>query len=141
MGIVIIQERKRREVAEYHLEFRWADGVDGGFAFPCDFAGRVDQEKLTEVGWRSYRDCMSDDGTIFRGPYVRKFVRRVVDPKIGRCVCGREISLEGFTNTCDCGRDYNWNGSLLADRSQWGEETGETAADILGPSRDPELAG
>jgi hypothetical protein len=36
-----------------------------------------------------------------------------------------------MTNTCECGRDYNWGGQLLAPRSQWGEETGETAADIL----------
>lgn len=47
------------------------------------------------------------------------------------CRCGRKVYCDGFTNTCDCGRDYNWNGTLLAPRSQWGEETGETADDIL----------
>lgn len=47
------------------------------------------------------------------------------------CACGRKVYCDGFTNTCDCGRDYNWNGTLLAPRSQWGEETGETADDIL----------
>lgn len=42
------------------------------------------------------------------------------------CDCGETVICDGFTNTCDrCGRDYNWNGTLLAPRSQWGEETGE----------------
>jgi hypothetical protein len=54
------------------------------------------------------------------------------DPAVGECnSCGREVVLFGFTNTCECGIDYNSFGQQLADRSQWGEETGETAADIL----------
>lgn len=46
--------------------------------------------------------------------------------------CGRQVSLDGFTNTCECGADYNGFGQLLAPREQWGYETGETAAEILG---------
>lgn len=52
---------------------------------------------------------------------------------IGRCVCGQIVELGRFTCSCDCGRDYNWNGDELAPREQWGEETGESEADILGP--------
>lgn len=52
-------------------------------------------------------------------------------PAIGRCHCGAEVALSGFTNTCECGRDYNMSGQELAPRSQWGEETGESLADIL----------
>ena len=48
-----------------------------------------------------------------------------------KCACGRKLWCEAFTNTCDCGRDYNWAGQELAPRECWGEETGETAADIL----------
>ena len=48
-----------------------------------------------------------------------------------RCHCGAEVELCSFTNTCECGADFNMEGALLADRSQWGEETGETAVDIL----------
>jgi len=51
--------------------------------------------------------------------------------KIKRCECGRDVTCSGFTNTCECGRDYNHAGQLLAPRSQWGEETGETASDII----------
>lgn len=46
--------------------------------------------------------------------------------------CGQPLECGGFTNTCPtCGADYNWNGTRLAPREQWGEETGETAAEIL----------
>lgn len=41
------------------------------------------------------------------------------------CECGEEVECHSFTNTCDCGRDYNFNGDLLAPRKFWGEETGE----------------
>jgi len=46
--------------------------------------------------------------------------------------CGVWLLCDEFTNTCPrCERDYNGSGQLLAPRSQWGEETGETAADVL----------
>ena len=46
--------------------------------------------------------------------------------------CGEELECGGFTNTCpSCGADFNWAGQRLAPRAQWGEETGETAAEIL----------
>jgi len=54
--------------------------------------------------------------------------------------CGEEVGLHGFTNTCECGADYNMNGEALAPRSQWGEETGESVEDILSvdyPGSDP----
>jgi len=43
--------------------------------------------------------------------------------------CTEKIELRHFTNTCHCGRDYNMNGELLADRDQWGYETGEHWSD------------
>jgi hypothetical protein len=52
-------------------------------------------------------------------------------PAIGLCECGKKVVLLGFTNTCECNRDYNVCGQLLAPRGQWGEETGESASDIL----------
>jgi len=49
-----------------------------------------------------------------------------------KCNCGAIVHCSGFTSTCDvCGADYDWNGYRLAPRSQWGEETGETADEIL----------
>jgi hypothetical protein len=46
--------------------------------------------------------------------------------------CGNEISLDHFTNTCpDCESDYSFDGSRLAPREQWGEETGEHWTEII----------
>ena len=46
--------------------------------------------------------------------------------------CGHDLPCLRFTNTCPhCQRDYNMMGQVLAPRSQWGEETGESVADIL----------
>jgi hypothetical protein len=51
--------------------------------------------------------------------------------KVVHC-CGEPLECSGFTNTCPtCGADYNWTGQRLAPRSQWGEETGESLADIM----------
>ena len=57
--------------------------------------------------------------------------RKNVERGVIKCACGREVTCRVFTNTCDCGRDYNMSGSLLADRSQWGAETGEHATDVV----------
>ena len=54
-----------------------------------------------------------------------------VDRKVGKCECGEEVELFEPTNTCTCGREYNLFGQELAARQFWGEETGETAEDIL----------
>tara|TARA_R110000824_G_scaffold243668_1_gene432396 strand:+ start:1166 stop:1462 length:297 start_codon:yes stop_codon:yes gene_type:complete len=50
--------------------------------------------------------------------------------RIGRCYCNREIELSRWTNSCDCGREYNSAGQQLAAREQWGCETGEHPADV-----------
>ena len=65
-------------------------------------------------------DCPKCDGFL-----------RIVD-RWGTCEsCGEEVGLMQFTNTCRCGADYNSSGQRLAPRSQWGEETFESVADIL----------
>lgn len=53
-------------------------------------------------------------------------------PLGAKCDCGEYLPSygPGRDYSCDkCGRDYNSNGQRLAPRSQWGKETGETAAD------------
>ena len=53
-------------------------------------------------------------------------------PAIGECdVCQRPVRLEYFTNSCECGADYNTFGQRLAPREQWGHETGEHWTDLL----------
>ncbi|GAB3062042.1 hypothetical protein ACFOU0_05935 [Salinicoccus sesuvii] len=45
--------------------------------------------------------------------------------------CQEEVECSRFTNCCSCGADYDMSGELLADRIQWGYETGESAKEIL----------
>jgi len=57
---------------------------------------------------------------------------RRISPAIGVCNrCSAEVVLGGFTNTCECGADYNSAGQELAPRCFWGEETGESLSDIM----------
>ena len=56
---------------------------------------------------------------------------RNVSRAVIQCSCGEEVLCYGNTNTCECGRDYNMSGQLLAHRSQWGEETGESPSDVV----------
>ena len=68
-------------------------------------------------------------------PIIKQAVRdpetyKIIENAEGRCPCGRTVELGHFTSTCACGRDYNWNGTELAPRSQWGEDTGESYADV-----------
>jgi len=61
---------------------------------------------------------------------------RLVERYQIKCACGQYVLCAGFTNPCDCGRDYGMNGCRLADRSQWGAETGESVAEVLQADND-----
>lgn len=64
--------------------------------------------------------------------------RRGREPAVGHCEdCGGLVTLRHFTNTCECGADYNTSGSRLAPREFWGEETGESLSDIMMADTDP----
>lgn len=130
MSIEIIKEREIIESVEYFLNFSWSD-KGGGFSFSCDEHGNVDTAKMRDAARINLWKCYSGEyDVIFKG--IEKRTHTYVDPKIGKCICGSEVILDRFTNTCyDCERDYNMSGQLLADRSQWGEETGESVQDIL----------
>ena len=56
---------------------------------------------------------------------------RQVKRLVIRCDCGLEVVCAQDVNECKCARDYNMSGQAMAPRNLWGEETGETAADIL----------
>lgn len=59
------------------------------------------------------------------------------------CDCGKTLDHGGPGADIECqhcGREYNSAGQLLAPRSQWGEETGETAQDYYRGFNDPQHA-
>lgn len=126
----IISKREQIECVRYSRSFSWVDDPGAGFGFDCDEHGNVLTEQFSPEALDNLAKCLSgefnvtDDG-------IEKYEWSYTQPAIGRCSCGSEVELYGFTNSCSCGRDYNSSGQLLAPRSQWGEETGESLADIL----------
>lgn len=143
----IIQSRTQINIVEYRKVFKVVGLSGSSFAFKCNEDGIVDTSQLGECAQDSYRQCLSGEIRLAAGKYpvqpvpdVEDDSRHYWEPAIGLCDrCGEEVHLDGFTNTCECGADYNMSGSLLSSRENWGEETFETAADILSiDNYDPE---
>lgn len=130
----IIQEGGRYSTQAYERVFYYEGHIGSwGFAFPCDAAGNIDQAQMTDSSRASLAKCLEgcdgktkivDGGVEHRTYYHRQ-------QRLGKCDCGRIVELDRFTCPCECGRDYNSSGQLLAPREQWGEETGECWADII----------
>lgn len=125
----LIRQRERVTDVSFALSYEWNDS-DGGFGFPCDEHGVVDLSTFSPEARVNYDGCVSGSFDV-RFVGVERYESRYTIPAAVRCSCGREVELDHFTNACDCGRDYNSHGDLLAPREQWGEETGEHLADIL----------
>lgn len=141
----IIQHRTQIHIVEYRKVFKVVGLPGSSFAFECDKDGNLNGNSLGTTAQDSYRQCLAGNIRLSTGtfrvsaPQIEEDKRSYWEPAIGQCECGEEVHLEGFTNTCECGRDYNLSGQLLADRSQWGEETGESLSDILSiDNYDPE---
>lgn len=129
-----IKNRERIESVSYTRDFDYQGEVGWGFGFPCDEHGNVDVDELNPCARENFAACLAGEANgrpvVDRG--VKECRGSYVEPAIGLCDdCGAEVYLDGFTNTCDCGADYNMSGQRLAPRCQWGEETGESVADIL----------
>jgi hypothetical protein len=126
MPIEIISEVSFTVEVEFVREFLRPDR-GSGFCFPVTEDGiPLNKNPASAENWaRCTADPLPPDlaGLIDCGIQRREWETR--HPAIGRCTCGREVTLDAFTCPCDCGRDYNSSGQLLAPRSQWGEETGE----------------
>jgi len=103
--------------------------------------GRVEAEieekefsikECSVCGWQGTPDdrdiCEICSGEIKDG--IVKCFHTVPAYILVECDCGKTVCCYGFTSSCVCGADYNWNGEQLASREFWGEETGETAVDI-----------
>lgn len=126
----ITKQREQGVSVSYHHNFADSSGhLCAGFE--CSKEGVIKTPEH-EAGRRNLADCIAGaDGIQSMG--VQEYRHRWTEDAEGECVqCKGIVRLSGFTNTCmHCGADYNMSGQLLAPRSQWGEETGETASDIL----------
>jgi hypothetical protein len=136
-----LKPSKRVTVVSYARSFDYADEPGAGFSFPCDEQGHVhgtDGKPLNRGAKANYAACQRGavDGhkVIDRGIVRREHSH--IEPAVIACVdCRRQVTLTHDAVRCKCGRYYNLSGQALSDPSAWGEETGESAADILGPRR------
>ncbi len=120
----IIRKTKIVECKDISLYFEFKNMPGAGFAFPCDEQGNVDTKNLPPEALGNYKKCLSGEhDVICKGVRILRW--NVREPAVGLCECGKEVELSHFTNTCECGADYNFAGQRLAPREQWGEETGE----------------
>lgn len=136
--------RQPTEETQYELVFRLEDGRGSAFAFACDEDGNVFRDQLPQIALHNLELCLQGevDGYAVRRGVLRHHTQNVVHDASGTCACGQHGVLDdAWANTCSsCGREYNAFGQLLAHRSRWGEETGESVSEMqLG--YDPEGSG
>jgi hypothetical protein len=93
----------------------------------CNKCGCGNTKDMTEM------PCPHPDCDGYRHVQAITYRIRIPGYILVECDCGEEVVCQGFTSTCECGADYNGSGQRLAPREQWGEETGETYTDIVGP--------
>lgn len=128
----ILSYRHQVSVPHYEIFFQYKDSKSlHGFGFPALESGEIDMESLKKkpTSLANYYKCLNKEIEV-EDPYFKKWEHNYTEPTIGQCDCGAEVVLDRFTNSCDCGRDYNMSGQELAPREQWGEETGESYADL-----------
>lgn len=121
----IIKHRERIEQTRFFWCFEWKNSPGSGFSLDCDKDGN-----LLNNNHENYNEKCNNTELINKG--IKSHSWTYTEPAVGECnCCGNEVILQGFTNTCECGRDYNSAGQQLAPREQWGEETNESLSDIL----------
>lgn len=124
--MAMIRKREHHEETRHYVFFQEKGQTEGsGFIFPCDAAGQFERPAHEARA----AELAVDDR--YEAARRVESVHRWSTPAAIRCRCGSEVELHGFTNTCVCGADFNMSGQELAPREQWGDETGESLADIL----------
>lgn len=121
------------DIRTYTRSFDYVGYEGCGYSFDCTASG-VLLSKTPLVARTNYLACLTGQingrKLIDFGIVMREATH--YHPPQGLCECGVTLDLAHFTNTCDCNREYNSAGQLLAPREFWGEETGETYADLQG---------
>lgn len=142
MAIQEIQEKHTETFPKFFRAFLLEDGTE--LLFEVDQEGylhghdwETDRKLVSLDTARRYQACLSgidEQGRTVRDCGLKRAEMRVTYPKMGHCTCGEWVELSNnFTNTCDCGADYDSSGNLLTPRWQWGEETGEHWSDCYNP--------
>lgn len=117
----IVKEIKRVSDIEYSLEYRWKDEKNAGYSFPCNESGETFE--LNECAKESLKFCQENSDK-FDDPFVETRHYTYIEPAVGKCKCGREITLDGGymgAVQCECGQWYNLFGQELIAPEYWKE--------------------
>jgi len=124
----ILKHSERIEKTDYYRVFELKSCPGAGYSFECDEAGNP----LVQIHSESnIAKCLSGEyDVIDKG--VEAYVSRYTQPAVLLCDCGEEFELvDTFYEECpSCGTGYNGAGQKLRPMNEWGEETGESLADI-----------
>jgi hypothetical protein len=116
-------------VAYFH-EYNYEGYKGWGFDFPVDQNGNpLNVNPASQANWDKCHNGEVDGRKVI-DLGIRREEWDERHPSIGQCDCGRRHDMGHGDIYCDCGRIYNSGGQELAPVSQWGEETGESPADI-----------
>lgn len=126
----IITPAHHEHVEDFTLFYELRKTPGSGGMFPCDENGNVIVAEMFPEAQGHLAYCV-EHPTEYFPPVLKDFSRDIRHCAVGECNrCGLHVALQGFTNTCECGAEYNSAGQELAPRECWGEETGEHPADI-----------
>lgn len=123
-----ILKYKERVTKHYYQLWFPVHSPGHGYGFDCGPDFVVDVESLNPAARENYEMCLREHSAILE---KKHWEREEWESGEMKCDCGLKLEMyrPGADIHCKCGRSYNSSAQLLAPRSQWGEETGETAAD------------
>lgn len=120
MNKQIIKPSRRVHVPCFYFSYKQREDCGSGYMFPCDAVGNLYMNELGPEALESLEFCRKTDTLIEEGVVDCSY--DYTECAILKCACNREVTLDIYTNTCDCGREYNLFGQELAPRSQWEDE-------------------
>lgn len=107
--IQIIKQRERIECNRYQLFFQMRALKGSGYMFDCDVLGIILDSSIK--AYQKVKDQLNDR-EVYNSPVVEILNHSYVEPAIGLCHCGSEVTLsDPMDNDCrKCGRIYNSSG-------------------------------
>ena len=97
----------------------------GGFCFPCDALGKVDED-LNPEARKNYEWAVAHPDKFCREAYVQRHKNTYRNPDHGTCICGAEVDLvDQYKGACQCekcGRWYNLFGQELIKPEYWEDD-------------------
>lgn len=117
MAIEIIQRRKRVESVTHSLIFESKDMPGAGWAPPCDADGNLLGNEHASKEQREAEMAAIIAAGEHHAPRIETYRSSYVEPAVGRCTCGCEVTLsDPLNNECErCHRWYNMMGQEKID--------------------------